>query len=108
MRSLSERGVFNTGIGQRADVQARRGRQGLRVANHDRMTGALRGDKAEEALRPMAGWDRVVTRWRIEAAGSHGTADLELGLPERRGGRHAEPDACNQGLEREQTGYAGR
>ena len=57
----------------------------------------------------MAGGVRVVMMLRrIEAMGSHGTADLERGLPERRGGRHAEPDACNQGLEREQTGCAGR
>ena len=56
----------------------------------------------------MAGWATVVvTRRRIEAAGSHGTADLELRLPYRRGSRHAEPDTCNQGLESEQTGYAG-
>ena len=82
---------------------------GLYVGDHRRVTGALRGDKAVGALRSMAGGVRVIMMLRrIEAMGSHGTADLELGLPERRGGRHAEPDACNQGLEREQTGYAGR
>jgi hypothetical protein len=99
--------VVDAGIGWSANA-AHRECGGLYVGNHRRLTGALRGDEAVGALRSMAGGVRVIMLRRIEAMGSHGTADLELGLPERRGGRHAEPDDCNQGLKREQTGYPGR
>ena len=57
----------------------------------------------------MAGWvGAVVMRRGIQAVGGQSTADVKCGPPKRRRGRHAKPDACNQGLEREQTGYTSR
>ena len=100
--------VVDAGIGWSGNVAHRERREVLYVASHRRVTGALRGDETERALRWMAGWVRaIVVRGRIQAVGGRGTADVERGLPERPRGRHAEPGACNQGLEREQAGYAG-
>jgi hypothetical protein len=86
-------------------VECLEGGKGPCVGYRRGVTGGLCGKKTEWAWRLIAGLVPVMVTGRCgQAVSCCGAAYVKYGLPKPGGGRHAESDICDHGLEREQTG----